>query len=152
MADLYNHDFHTIILLRSSGIIILCTHTINIIVVIVTQNLSVFLGLGMSVQTETVLQQAITERIKPVVFLDNMEQALVELQLRQEDLYQALHRIVESFNTVIAMYVDEGGPMGPVMVRRREFFFLVGWGGGGRGSGERLCLHVLMIYLHITSC
>ena len=130
-----------------------CNHY-TIIVVIVTQNLPVFLGLGMSVQTETVLQQAITERIKPVVFLDNMEQALVELQLRQEDLYQALHRIVESFNTVIAMYVDEGGPMGPVMVRRREFvFFWWGWGGGGgRGSGERLCLRVLMIYLHIATC
>ena len=74
----------------------------------------------MSIQTETILRQVITERIKPVVFLDNMDGALLELQMGWEDLYQMLCRIVDNCNTVIATYADRGGPMGPVMVRKRE--------------------------------
>ena len=87
-----------------------------------TQSVSAFpvLHVGTSVQTEIVLRQAITECIEPVVFLDKMEQALIELQLRREDLYQTLHKIVESFNTVIVTYTDDAGPMGPVMVGKRN--------------------------------
>ena len=39
-------------------------------------------------QTETVLRQAIAERIKPVLFMNKMDRALLELQLGQEELYQ----------------------------------------------------------------
>lgn len=39
-------------------------------------------------QTETVLRQAIAERIKPVLFMNKMDRALLELQLEQEELYQ----------------------------------------------------------------
>ena len=42
----------------------------------------------MCVQTETVLRQAIAERIKPVLFMNKMDRALLELQLEQEELYQ----------------------------------------------------------------
>ena len=38
-------------------------------------------------QTETVLRQAIAERIKPVLFMNKMDRALLELQLEQEDLF-----------------------------------------------------------------
>jgi elongation factor 2 len=71
---------------------------------------------GVCVQTETVLRQAIAERIKPVVFMNKMDRALLELQLEQEDLYQTFQRIVESINVIIATYADEDGPMGNIMV------------------------------------
>lgn len=70
----------------------------------------------MCVQTETVLRQAIAERIKPIVFMNKMDRALLELQLEQEDLYQTFQRIVESVNVIIATYSDEEGPMGNIMV------------------------------------
>ena len=43
---------------------------------------------GVCVQTETVLRQAIAERIKPVLFMNKMDRALLELQLEKEDLFQ----------------------------------------------------------------
>ncbi len=71
---------------------------------------------GVCVQTETVLRQAIAERIKPVAFLNKMDRALLELQLQQEDLYQTFQRIVESLNVIVATYADEEGPMGNIQV------------------------------------
>lgn len=71
---------------------------------------------GVCVQTETVLRQAIAERIKPVVFMNKMDLALLTLQLEPEDLYQKFTRIVESVNVIIATYSDEKGPMGDIKV------------------------------------
>ena len=42
----------------------------------------------MSCQTETVLRQAMTERIKPVLFVNKMDRALLELKLDPEEMYQ----------------------------------------------------------------
>merc|ERR1711862_732138 len=71
---------------------------------------------GVCVQTETVLRQAIAERIKPVVFMNKMDLALLTLQLDSEYLYQTLQRIVENINVIIATYGDEDGPMGNIDV------------------------------------
>lgn len=71
---------------------------------------------GVCVQTETVLRQAIGERIKPVLMMNKMDRALLELQLEAEDLYQTFQRIVENVNVIISTYGDETGPMGNVMV------------------------------------
>lgn len=67
-------------------------------------------------QTETVLRQAIAERIKPVLFMNKMDRALLELQLEMEDLYQTFARIVESTNVIVATYGDDDGPMGVITV------------------------------------
>ena len=75
-----------------------------------------FYHVGVCVQTETVLRQAIAERIKPVVFMNKMDRALLELQLEQEDLYQTFQRIVENVNVIVATYGDEDGPMGNIQV------------------------------------
>merc|ERR1712117_734969 len=71
---------------------------------------------GVCVQTETVLRQAIAERIKPVLFMNKMDRALLELQLGQEELFQTFQRVVEDVNVIIATYADDDGPMGIVRV------------------------------------
>merc|ERR1712168_256980 len=71
---------------------------------------------GVCVQTETVLRQAIAERIRPIVFMNKMDRALLELQLEQEQLYQTFQRIVENVNVIVATYCDDDGPMGVVRV------------------------------------
>ncbi|KAJ1891262.1 translation elongation factor 2, partial [Kickxella alabastrina] len=70
---------------------------------------------GVSVQTETVLRQALTELIKPVVMINKVDRALLELQLPQEDLYQTFCRVVENVNVSIATYQDVNA-MGDLMV------------------------------------
>jgi len=86
---------------------------------------------GVCVQTETVLRQAIAERIKPVLFMNKMDRALLELQLEQEDLYQTFQRIVENVNVIIATYNDDSGPMGEVRVDPSKGS--VGFGSGLHG-------------------
>mmetsp|Transcript_5848 Transcript_5848/g.12388 ORF Transcript_5848/g.12388 Transcript_5848/m.12388 type:complete len:565 (-) Transcript_5848:1040-2734(-) len=62
---------------------------------------------GVCVQTETVLRQAIGERVKPVLMVNKVDRALLELQLPAEELYQAFCRSIESVNVIVAMYEDE---------------------------------------------
>ena len=91
---------------------------------------------GVCVQTETVLRQAISERIKPVLWLNKMDRALLELQLEQDDLFDTFQRIVESVNVIIATYGDDEGPMGPIMVNPTAG--TVGFGSGLHGWGFTL--------------
>merc|ERR1712170_278489 len=86
---------------------------------------------GVCVQTETVLRQAIAERIKPVLFMNKMDLALLTLQLGSEDLYQTFCRIVENVNVIIATYGEDGGPMGEIMVDPAKG--TVGFGSGLHG-------------------
>ncbi|KAJ3571253.1 hypothetical protein NPX13_g5447 [Xylaria arbuscula] len=69
---------------------------------------------GVCVQTETVLRQALTERIKPVVVINKVDRALLELQVSKEDLYQTFLRTIESVNVVISTYLDQS--MGDLQV------------------------------------
>ncbi|XP_070543110.1 elongation factor 2-like [Ptychodera flava] len=86
---------------------------------------------GVCVQTETVLKQAISERIKPVLFMNKMDRALLELQLDKEDLYQTFCRIIENVNVIIATYGEEDGPMGDIAVHPSKG--TVGFGSGLHG-------------------
>ncbi|KAJ7177602.1 P-loop containing nucleoside triphosphate hydrolase protein [Mycena filopes] len=61
---------------------------------------------GVCVQTETVLRQALAERIKPVVVINKVDRALLELKISKEDLYQSFCRTIESVNVVISTYHD----------------------------------------------
>jgi len=62
---------------------------------------------GVCVQTETVLRQAIAERVRPVLMVNKVDRALLELQLPAEELYQAFCRSIESVNVIVATYNDE---------------------------------------------
>ena len=69
---------------------------------------------GVCVQTETVLRQALAERIKPVVVINKVDRALLELQVTKEDLYQSFSRTIESVNVIISTYLDKA--LGDVQV------------------------------------
>src|SRR3984893_15149595 len=61
---------------------------------------------GVCVQTETVLRQALTERIKPVVIINKVDRALLELQVNKEDLFQSSLRTIESVNVIVSTSHD----------------------------------------------
>ncbi|XP_058230859.1 LOW QUALITY PROTEIN: elongation factor 2 [Hemibagrus wyckioides] len=87
---------------------------------------------GVCVQTETVLRQAIAERIKPVLMMNKMDRALLELQLDPDELFQTFQRIVENVNVIISTYGEgEHGPMGNIMVD--PVVGTVGFGSGLHG-------------------
>jgi len=69
---------------------------------------------GVCVQTETVLRQALGERIKPVIIINKVDRALLELQVTKEDLYQSFSRTIESVNVIISTYLDKA--LGDVQV------------------------------------
>ena len=79
---------------------------------------------GVSVQTETVLRQAIAERIKPVLFMNKMDLALLTLQCGMEDLYQTFQRAIENVNVIIATYEGQDSPMGTIEVRNENTILL----------------------------
>jgi len=91
---------------------------------------------GVCVQTETVLRQAIAERIRPVLMMNKMDRALLELQLGQEEMFQTFNRIVESVNVIVGTYADEDGPMGDIQVKPDNG--TVGFGSGLHGWGFTL--------------
>ncbi|KAG9469527.1 hypothetical protein GDO78_020306 [Eleutherodactylus coqui] len=87
---------------------------------------------GVCVQTETVLRQAIAERIRPVLMINKMDRALLELQLGMDELYQTFQRIVENVNVIISTYGEgETGPMGNIMID--PVLRTVGFGSGLHG-------------------
>nr|UGN13549.1 elongation factor 2 [Wobblia pacifica] len=62
---------------------------------------------GVCVQTETVLRQALQERIKPVLMCNKVDRAILELQMDPEDLYGNLRQTIENVNVIISTYHDE---------------------------------------------
>ncbi|GBE77662.1 Elongation factor 2 [Sparassis crispa] len=89
---------------------------------------------GVCVQTETVLRQALTERIKPVVVINKVDRALLELQVDKEGLYQSFRRTIENVNVVISTYNDEA--LGDVQVYPEKG--TVAFGSGLHGWGFTL--------------
>ncbi|KAF5376211.1 hypothetical protein D9615_008507 [Tricholomella constricta] len=59
------------------------------------------------VQTEAVLRQALGERIKPVVIINKVDRALLELQVDKESLFQSFQRTIENVNVIISTHHDE---------------------------------------------
>jgi elongation factor 2 len=59
---------------------------------------------GVCVQTETVLRQALGEKIKPVLMINKIDRGILELQVDGETMYQNFLRVIENANVIIATY------------------------------------------------
>jgi elongation factor 2 len=62
---------------------------------------------GVCVQTETVLRQALGEKIKPVLFINKVDRGILELQVDGETMYQNFQRVIENANVIISTYEAE---------------------------------------------
>jgi len=62
---------------------------------------------GVCVQTETVLRQALAERIVPVLTINKLDRGFLELQLDSESMYQNFVRVIENANVLVSTYKDE---------------------------------------------
>jgi elongation factor 2 len=89
---------------------------------------------GVCVQTETVLRQALQERVKPVLMINKVDRAFLELQQDPEDMYQTFTKVVENVNVIIATYADE--LLGDIMVHPVQG--TVAFGSGLHGWGFTL--------------
>lgn len=56
---------------------------------------------GVMPQTETVLRQALKERVKPVVFINKIDRLINELQLNAEQMQQKLVKVIMGVNKII---------------------------------------------------
>ena len=62
---------------------------------------------GVCVQTETVLRQALSEKIKPVMMVNKIDRGILELQVDGETMYQNFQRVIENANVIISTYEFE---------------------------------------------
>lgn len=69
---------------------------------------------GVCVQTETVLRQAMAEKIKPVLMVNKVDRNILELKLDGEAMYQNFVRVVDMVNVIIETYQQED--MGEIQV------------------------------------
>jgi len=86
---------------------------------------------GVSVQTETVLRQALGEKIKPVLMVNKIDRGILELQVNGEEMYQQFIKVVENVNVIISTYecddMGEQQQIDPVMGTAGFGSALFGW-------------------------
>eukprot|EP00757_Euglenozoa_sp_SAG-D1_P024444 gene24444-1571_t len=61
---------------------------------------------GVCVQTETVLRQALSERVRPVLHLNKLDRAFLELKQTPEETYEMLCKTITHVNDIINQYCD----------------------------------------------
>mmetsp|Transcript_43214 Transcript_43214/g.134410 ORF Transcript_43214/g.134410 Transcript_43214/m.134410 type:complete len:838 (-) Transcript_43214:249-2762(-) len=61
---------------------------------------------GCAVQTETVLRQALAERVRPCLFVNKVDRSILELQMEPEDIFGRFRKSIEDVNVIIATYND----------------------------------------------
>lgn len=62
---------------------------------------------GVSVQTETVVRQALAEHVKPVLHINKLDRGILEMKWTAEELYRNLENVIASVNRVLATYRDD---------------------------------------------
>jgi elongation factor 2 len=86
---------------------------------------------GCAVQTETVLRQALAERVRPCLFVNKVDRCILELQMEPEDMFNRYRKSIEDVNVIIATYND--ALMGDVQVAPEKG--TVAFGSGLHGWG-----------------
>ncbi|MEM2803001.1 MAG: elongation factor EF-2, partial [Nitrososphaerota archaeon] len=61
---------------------------------------------GVMTQTETVVRQALGERVRPVLYINKVDRLIKELRLTPEKIQETLGRIVLEVNRLIDMYAE----------------------------------------------
>ncbi len=61
---------------------------------------------GVMTQTETVVRQALEERVRPVLYINKIDRLIKELRLTPEKIQETLARIVMDVNRLIEMYAE----------------------------------------------
>ena len=61
---------------------------------------------GVMPQTETVLKQALRERVKPVLFINKFDRLIKELKLTPEQMQERVLKIIEEFNNLIMQIAE----------------------------------------------
>ncbi len=62
---------------------------------------------GAMPQTETVLRQALRERVKPILFINKVDRLIKELQLTPQEMQQRFLKIIAKVNKLIEQYAPE---------------------------------------------
>jgi len=86
---------------------------------------------GCAVQTETVLRQALAERVKPCLFMNKVDRCILEMQMEPEDMYSRFRKSMEDVNVIIATYNDDA--LGDIQVGPEKG--TVAFGSGLHGWG-----------------
>ncbi len=61
---------------------------------------------GVMTQTETVLRQALEERVRPLLFINKIDRLIKELRLRSDEIKQRFIEIIREVNNLIEAYAD----------------------------------------------
>ncbi len=59
---------------------------------------------GVMVQTEVVTQQALAERVRPVLIINKVDRLITEMRMNPEDAYEQFKKIINEFNILIDTY------------------------------------------------
>jgi len=62
---------------------------------------------GPMTQTETVLMQALRERVKPILFINKVDRLIKEIKLTPEEVQRKFAKIIVRINTLIEKYAPE---------------------------------------------
>jgi len=62
---------------------------------------------GIMPQTETVLKQALRERVKPILFINKVDRLITELKYTPEQMQQKFTKIIEEFNLLLSQIAEK---------------------------------------------
>ncbi len=62
---------------------------------------------GIMPQTETVLKQALRERVKPVLFINKVDRLIKELKLTPEQMQERFMKLIAAFNNLIMQIAED---------------------------------------------
>ncbi|MBS3081894.1 elongation factor EF-2 [Candidatus Pacearchaeota archaeon] len=63
---------------------------------------------GIMPQTETVLKQALRERVKPVLFINKVDRLIKELKVTPQQMQERFAKMIAEFNTLILQIAEPG--------------------------------------------